>query len=150
MNKANSFRAALTAAVPSLAVDPDKLLVFIDQGALAVTGAASDGFEYRYTLNVIVTEFAGDADTVFLALVRWVKANQPDFFINEDRRKTGITFEVDHLTQSTCDISIKLTPISESVLVSTDAAGVDTITHVDEPRYEWQETGLYAGDTWTT
>lgn len=150
MNKPGLFRAALTAAVPSLADDPDKLLVFVDQGTVAATGAESVGFEYRYTLNVIVEDFAGDADVLFVALMRWVRRYQPEFLTNDDRRKNSISYEVDHLTQTTCDISIKLSPVSESVLVATDASGVDTITHVAEPVYEWDVSGLVAGNAWPT
>ncbi|HEV2641109.1 MAG TPA: phage tail protein [Candidatus Elarobacter sp.] len=149
MNKPNSFRKAITAAVPSLAVDPDKLLVFVDQGNIVGTGAASLSFEYRYKLNVIVTDFAGNADAIFVALMGWIRRNQSDLLTNDDKRRTGISFEVDHLTQDTCDVSIKV-DVTESVVVGTNEAGEQTITHVDEPAYEWDATGLVAGDAWTT
>jgi hypothetical protein len=136
MNKAISFRRALALAVPALQTDPDKLLVFVDAGNIVATAARSLSFEYRYTLNVIVTDFAGDADTVFVALMAWVQVNQPDLIANDDNRKSGIAFEVDHLTQTTCDLSIKL-KLTESVIVGTDENGARTITHVDEPVYEW-------------
>jgi hypothetical protein len=136
MNKAASFRQAIASAVPSLKDDPDKLLVFIDQGHIVATAAPSLSFEYRFVLNAILLDFAGDADTVFVALMAWVQRNQSDLVSNDDTRKNGITFEVDHLTQTTFDLSIKLT-LTESVVVDTDPAGVQTITHVDEPVNEW-------------
>jgi hypothetical protein len=136
MNKAATFRRAIADAVPALKTDPDKLLVFVDAGNVVATAAPSLSFEYRYTLNVIVTDFAGDADAVFVALIVWVQVNQPDLLANDDNRKSGIAFEVDHLTQSTCDLSIKL-KLTESVVVGKDGNGVQTIKHVDEPVYEW-------------
>lgn len=120
--------------MPELHDDPDKLLVFVDAGRVIATNAPSLSFEYRYTLNTIITDFAGDA--VFVALIAWVKRNQSDLFANADERVNTISFEVDHLTQTTCDLSIKLN-LSESVVVGTDAAGAQTIEHVDEPVPEW-------------
>jgi hypothetical protein len=136
MNKANSFRAALTAALPALATDPDKLLVFIDAGRVIATDAPSLSFEYRFTLNAILLDFNGDADRVFVALIAWVKANQPDLLANETTRKDGISFEAEHLTNDTCDLSLKI-QLSESVVVGVDADGAQTITHADEPVLEW-------------
>jgi hypothetical protein len=95
MNKSNSLRRALNAAVPSLVTDPDKLLVFIDTGNIIATGAASDSFDYAYTLNVMLLDFTGDADIVFAALIAWVRRNQSDLLTNDDLRKTGISFEAD-------------------------------------------------------
>jgi hypothetical protein len=143
MNKAASFRQAIASAVPSLNDDPDKLLVFVDQGRIVATAAPSLSFEYRFVLNVMLLDFAGDADTVFVALVAWVKRNQSDLLANDTERKDGITFEVEHLTNSTCDLSIKLA-LTESVLVSDDGQGGQTITHVDEPVPEWDLDTLFA------
>ena len=136
MNKAVSFRRAIADAVPELHDDPDKLLVFVDAGRAIATNAPSLSFEYRYTLNTSITDFAGDADAVFVALIVWVKRNQSDLFANADERVNAISFEVDHLTRTTCDLSIKLN-LSESVVVGTDAAGAQTIEHVTEPVPEW-------------
>ena len=128
--------------MPSLVSDPDKLLVFIDAGNIIATGAASGSFDYAYTLNVMLLDFAGDADIVFAALIAWIKRNQSDLLTNDDLRKTGISFEADALTQTTVDLSIKL-KLTESVVVGVDDAGAQTITHVDEPVPEWETTGLY-------
>lgn len=141
MNKAHSLRRALTAAVPSLATDPDKLLVFIDAGNIIATGALSTSFDYAYTLNVMLLDFAGDGDIVFAALLKWVRANQSDLLTNDELRKAGVSFEADQLTQTTVDLSIKL-KLTESVIVSTDDTGAQTITHVDEPVPEWDVRGL--------
>ena len=146
MNKANSLRAALTAAVPSLATDPDKLLVFIDAGNIIATGAASGSFDYAYTLNVMLLDFAGDADIVFAALVAWISRNESDLLTNDDLRKSGITFEADQLTQTTVDLSIKI-KLTESVVIGVDEQGAQTITHVDEPVPEWEVQGLFDPST---
>nr|WP_279614201.1 phage tail protein [Paraburkholderia sp. BCC1876] len=89
-----------------------------------------------------MTDFAGDADAVFVALIAWVKRNQFDLFANADERMNALSFEVDHLTQTTCDLSIKLN-LTESVVVGTDATGAQTINHVDEPVPEWMLDNLF-------
>ncbi|CAE6784775.1 hypothetical protein R69658_04243 [Paraburkholderia aspalathi] len=148
MNKAATFRRAIADAVPELHDDPDKLLVFVDAGNVIATAAPSLSFEYRYTLNAIVTDFAGDADAVFVALIAWVQRNQSDLLANPDERQNGIAFEVDHLTQTTCDLSIKL-KLTESVVVRANADGSNKITHVDEPVPEWNVHGL-VDPSWTS
>lgn len=97
MIKPASLRAAIVAAIPSLAADPDKLTVFIDTGSIAATGAKSLSFEYRYTCNVILLDFAGDSDDLFIAIVGWVRQYQNDLVDNPDERANGITYEVDIL-----------------------------------------------------
>ncbi|KAG0164981.1 hypothetical protein DFQ28_009317 [Apophysomyces sp. BC1034] len=143
MNKPASLRAALAAAIPSLAADPERLAVFIDHGAIAATGTRSLAFEYRYVVNVILLDFAGDADTVMIALVEWARANQPDLVTNVDEREHGITFEADILNHSTLDLSIKMR-LTESVAVLTAQDGQRTVTHVDDARKAWWAGALLA------
>ncbi|CBW73728.1 Tail completion protein R [Mycetohabitans rhizoxinica HKI 454] len=52
--------------------------VFIDQGTLVATGTRSPSFEYRYMLNVLILDYAGDADAIMVAIIEWVRAIQPD------------------------------------------------------------------------
>jgi len=141
MIKPASLRAAIAAALPDLEANPDKFLVFADAGAIAANGIPSLSFEYRYTLNLILTDFAGDPDLVMIALLAWVQHHQPDLVNNPDKRESAITFEVDQLTNDTFDLSIKL-PLAESVRVAIGAAGKPIATHLEEPVPEWQITGL--------
>ena len=64
MKKPESLRQHLLASVPSLARDPDRLLVFIDEGRMRCTAAPGLSFEYEYRLNLILTDYAGHADAV--------------------------------------------------------------------------------------
>jgi hypothetical protein len=131
MNKPASLRRALAAAIPSLEAEPDKLAVFLDAGSIVATGTRSLSFEYRYTAHALVMDFAGDADTVFVALVEWARTNQPDLVTNIDERERGITFEVDILNHATADLSIKMA-LTESVVVSSGPDGSRVIEHVDD------------------
>jgi hypothetical protein len=133
MIKPASLRAAIVRAIPSLAANPDKLTVFIDAGSIAATSARSLSFEYRYTCNVILLDFAGDSDELFVAIVEWARAYQVDLFLNPDERANGITYEVDILDNETADVSVKL-QLTESVVVRQADDGTRTIEHVDDSR----------------
>ncbi|MDR5776516.1 phage tail protein [Caballeronia sp. LZ002] len=136
MIKPGSLRAALAAAIPTLAENPDKLTLFIDQGSIAATGAKSSSFEYRYVLNVLVLDYAGQADDIFIAVIDWVRAHQPDLVTNWDQRESGIAYEIDILGNSTADVSIKL-QLTESVVVTVEN-GARTVTHVDDSQSDQQ------------
>ena len=82
MNKPESLRTHLLAAVPELRHSPDRLLVFIDKGKLLCTAAASLSWEYGYELQIILTDFAGHPDAVMLPLLAWVRTNQSELLVN--------------------------------------------------------------------
>jgi len=131
MMKATSLRETLTAAVPYLAAKPDALHVFVDEGRVVATGARSLGFEYQYTLTLIVTDYPHDADTIVVPVLAWLRTNQPDVFFNPDKRLDAFKFEAEILNHETVDISIKLL-LSERVTVKVDGKGYQ-VEHHPEP-----------------
>lgn len=58
-------------------------------------GTGSLSFEYRYKLNVIITDYIGDPDAIMVPLLAWITVHQHELLGNPDMRKTGIGFEVD-------------------------------------------------------
>lgn len=131
MLKPSSLRAALTAANPELAMDPDKLLVMIEFGSIQSTGVNSLSFEYVYTLNLIITDYAGNPDAVIVPLLAWIRDNQSELLFNSDKRKDGITFEADMLNNASVDLAIKV-KLTERVGVH-ESAGQLSVTHYPEP-----------------
>ncbi|MGW8339892.1 phage tail protein [Xanthomonas axonopodis pv. khayae] len=131
MIKPASLRAHLVAALPDLARDADRLLVFIDAGSLVSTFQPGLSFEYQYTLNLIVTDYAGHPDSVMLPLLEWVQVNQSELLSNHARRG-DIAFEADILANDAVDLSIKL-PLTERVVVTAKDGGGYDITHAPEP-----------------
>jgi len=128
MMKATSLREALTAAVPHLAAHPDALHVFVDEGNVVGTGARTLGFEYRYTLTLIVTDYPHSADTIVVPVLAWLRTNQPDTFTNPDKREDAFKFEAEILNHTTVDISIKL-KLTERVTVKVQDAGYQVEYH---------------------
>ncbi|WP_210451380.1 phage tail protein [Pantoea ananatis] len=131
MNKPQSLREALNSAVAYLQENPDRLHLFVDRGSLVATSAASVSWEYRYTLNVIITDFTGDQNLLMAAVMYWLRTNQPDALQNLTERDQLCTFEVDVLGNGACDISINL-KLTERV-IAEEVSGVTEVRAVPEP-----------------
>jgi len=132
MLKPGHLRHHLTEANPMLRRNPDRLHVFADRGRVVSTGASSLSFEYQYTLNIIVTEYAGHADAIIVPLLAWIRVHQPDLMLNDARRKDGFRFDVEFLNQQAVDLSIEI-DLTERVIVSRDDHGRLAAAHVGEP-----------------
>jgi hypothetical protein len=134
MNKPESLRAHLLAAVPELRHNPDRLLIVIDQGRLRATAAPGLSFEYSYTLNLIFTDYAGHPDAIAIPLLAWLLVNQSELLVNPKRGEDAIQFEVDPLANDKVDLAITL-PLTERVIVKKQADGTLQVTHAGEPQY---------------
>lgn len=131
MNKPQSLREALNKAVEYVRANPDRLHLFVDSGASVATSAASVSWEYRYTLNVVITDFTGDQNLLMAAVMYWLRINQPDALQNPAERDRLFTFEVDILGNGACDISINL-KLTERV-IAEEVNGVTEVRAVPEP-----------------
>ena len=134
MLKPESLRKHLATAIPELARNPDQLLVFIDNGSLASTAADGLSFEYRYTLNLILTDYAGHPDTVMVPLLIWIGIHQNELLANPGNR-SAIAFDADLLANDKVDLSIRL-PLTERVGVHPRDGGGYNIEHYPEPQPE--------------
>lgn len=133
MYKPLSLRRHLSESIPDLKQNPDKLLVFADEGRIVASGTNSLSFECCYQLTIIITDYAGDTDTLMVSLLTWVGAHQHDLLTNPERRHSGISFEVDFINHETADYSIKL-ELSERVIVKQTEQGTLNISHPAEPQ----------------
>ncbi len=134
MNKPESLRTHLLNCVPDLKRNPDRLLIFIDNGKIRCTAAASLSFEYGYQLQIILTDFAGHPDSIMLPLLSWVREHQSELLTNLDRSAEGIRFEADVIDQSKVDMSITLA-LTERVAVKKRDDGSFDVIHLPEPQY---------------
>lgn len=116
MRKLQSLRAALVAAIPSLAGNPEGLLVFVEQGSVQCGYGANDSHQVSYTASITVLDFAADIALVTTALVRWLKIEQPEALQNPQTAAELITFEAEILSHTTVDATFRV-KLSERVLV---------------------------------
>lgn len=133
MNKPESLRAHLLATVAELKHNPDRLLIFIDNGKIRCTAAATLSFEYSFDLQVILTDFAGHPDSIMLPLLGWISVHQSELLENLNKSADGIQFEADILDNSKVDLSLTL-PLTERVVVGKDDEGKTTVRHPGEPQ----------------
>ncbi|WP_243078905.1 phage tail protein [Pantoea sp. MQR6] len=131
MNKPQSLRKALNKAVAYLRDNPDRLHLFVDNGSLVATSAASISWEYRYTLNVVVTDFTGDQNLLMAPILFWLRDNQPDALQNAAEREQLFTFEVDILGNGVCDLSLNL-KLTERI-VAQEVDGAMQVSAAPEP-----------------
>lgn len=132
MYKPKSLRKALTDAVPDLARNPEMMRIFIDNGKLASTLAASLSFENQYTLNVVVTDFTGDIELLLVPIQAWLRIHQADIMTTDEGRKKGFTYFADINSNDSIDISISLM-LTERTIVREDGNKLHIET-VPEPQ----------------
>ena len=131
MRKPAEIRAALAAAIPYLAQNPEALHVVIESGTVLASAAGSDSFEYEYTATLLIEEFSGDEDQVFVTLVRYLRAHQVEWLLNPQRMTDALTFEADVLNAGSVDLLIRI-KLTERVIEGEDGA----LEHPEEPIFE--------------
>lgn len=138
MYKAQSLRKHLAAAVPELKRSPDKLAILVKNGKVIAGGKASLSFEYAVTVQIMVLDYAGQADAVIIPILVWLRTHQSEYFDNPALRAQSFRFEADINDSKTIDIAIEL-DLTERVVVSpkstaeNPAFGAYTVQHLGEP-----------------
>jgi len=129
MSKLKSLRAALTAALPEVRHEPDRLKLWIENGAVRARGTATHGFALQYPLSVLIEEAKTDIAIIALAITRWLRVNQPDLLApNVD----SFQFESDILDNETADIVFTIT-LTENISVAPNPDGSWAVTYLAEP-----------------
>ncbi|MGU9867171.1 phage tail protein [Kluyvera ascorbata] len=144
MYKPKSLRKALTDAVPDLARNPEMMRIFIDNGKLASTLAASLSFENQYTLNVVVTDFTGDIELLLVPVQAWLRIHQADIMTTDEGRKKGFTYFADINSNDSADISISLM-LTERTIVKEQGheLHVEQVPEPQPPEPVTRPTELY-------
>lgn len=132
MRKLDALRQFLNDTIPSIRDNPEDLHIFVDQGRIAATGTPSPSFEYRYRLNIILTDFALDPDLLMVPLLVWIAREQPQLL--DQQGNEPFKFEADILSNKKVDISIELELREVVQVVPRDEGGFDA-HHPQEPVY---------------
>jgi len=113
MKKLQSLRDHLTAKIPALAANPDKLLVFAEEGEVQDTPRTEHlSYQYAYTATLVLTDFSGVPNLLMAHIIAWLKLNQPD----RGERK-ALDFSAEILSNSEVDIEIRI-PLTEFIQVT--------------------------------
>lgn len=138
MLKPDSLRQALTDGLVDehgaklLERDPGKLAIFIDKGRLAGRFGGSIGYEWRYRLQAILTDFPAHlVDAVALIVMLWIADNQPELLLNHDAGNQAVTFDADIIDAETIDLALEL-ELNEAVDAKPrDGGGFDLVHRVE-------------------
>lgn len=122
MRQIESLRALLVRAVPALAADPSKLAIFVDRGRIGAR-LGNLSFEYRYSVNLVIEDYAGDQDAVIVPIIAWIAEHQPELLQRQDSEPFG--FESEWLAKDLHDLSITI-DLTERVAVRRVEGGVTT------------------------
>lgn len=137
MKKPQNLKDHLLSAVPELQRDPDRVLVFADEGTVRSTLANGLSFEYVYTLTLILTDYAGDLAAVSIPVLDWIRTNQSELMANLEKSKSAIKFEAEILSNDKVDLVIQI-PVTERIIIKKEQDKL-TITYPDEPQYHKAE-----------
>jgi len=127
VKKADDLKALLLRSVRALADNPENLTLFVDRGSIACR-AGSLSFEYRYTLNIVVQDFAGSVDALIVPILGWIADHQPELLQRADSQP--FSFESELLDGDLSDISIDIA-LTERVQITPGIGGVHA-RHLDE------------------
>ena len=142
MQKPADLRAAITAAYPEFARDPDRLNMWVEHGRVRSPMVPNRGFTAEYTLNITIVSMTGDPNVIFLAINDWLRANQPD--LASPAPNSGYEFEADIVDQQTIDLHVML-KLTEQIASMPNGTGF-ALQSVPEPDMSW----LTGNDALTT
>lgn len=137
MKKPNQLRKILEQSHADFVDNPDHLQLYVDGGQIIATGAPSFSFEYRYTLNVIATDYAGDIAALIVPMMAYLRTNQPEIFENPQMRENAFKFQMDYNNNDTADISFEI-KLTERVVSKKEGENVQ-IKYAKEPVLEEME-----------
>ncbi len=138
MIKPASLRAALITGNPHLKHAADSLHTFIDKGTVSATAAPGGGFSYGYTCTLVVTDYHGHPDSLFVPLFAWLAEHQPDLLLNQSSPQ--IEFDAEVLSHDTCDVEIRV-PLTERVVIRETETGL-VAEHLAAPGYDHTPAGV--------
>ncbi len=137
MKKPHLLKDFLLNAILELQHNPDRLLIFVDDGRVRNLLASGLSFEYEYTLTLVLTEYAGDLATISVPIFDWLRVHQSELLANVEKSKSGLPFEAEILNNGSVDLVLKL-PLTERVIVERQG-GTIHISYPQEPQYSTAE-----------
>lgn len=153
MKKPQSLRNFIAGSIPELQTDPQRLKMFVESGNIVARGGETLSFEYRFTVRLIMLDYAGSLDLFAIPILAWLNTYQPDLLQNKDKAAKGLRFDVEVLANDKVDLVIEV-DLSEAVIVKEDKddQGRQRLTAVHKgevysPRpYADGNYSLYLGD----
>jgi hypothetical protein len=129
MKKSDSLRAAIIAANQALARDPERLLIFAENGTSQSYSTGDPSFSLNYDLTIVIISFAGDPAEILMPIHNWLLINQPDLAVPDAE---AIRFQADILDNNLVDVQFTIS-LREQVRSVRRADGGFDMQYMDEP-----------------
>lgn len=130
MRKLSALRQYLIDAVPDLKRDPDRLLTFIEDGSVQFSRGSNLSHGYRFTAQLILTDYAGEIDAIMLPLLDWLSIYQPDL-----EPEQAVSFEAEILNNDAVDLALRVR-LDERVVAKRDCESGRITAEHRMPRFE--------------
>ncbi len=144
MLKPNTLRAALIEAVPVLHDNPAMLRLWVDKGRNTATLSSSLSFEKQFSLNIAVSGFNDDIDTLFVPVMAWLRDNQPDILTTEAGRNGSFSWSLVTNDDATQEVTIVLQLTERTKVTEVDGAlYAETLAEPLPPALVNRPTELY-------
>ncbi|MCC6478341.1 MAG: phage tail protein [Sphingomonadaceae bacterium] len=129
MIKPDSLRKAIERVLPGLAIEPDRLKVWIERGTVVSRMTPDFSFAWTYRLTILVEGMVEQPSIIAIAILDWLRVNQPALLTHG---KQAFDFDADIIDNSTWDLAIDL-DLEEQVKVVRMADDSFQMQHLAEP-----------------
>lgn len=117
--------------MPQIAADPSRLDMFVDKGRVAAR-LGNNSFELRYTQTIVVQDFAGAPEQLFVPILAWIGEFQPELLAKPDSEP--FRFDAEVLSADLVDVEIAI-DLTEIVRVTAGDGGW-TYVSLPEPKVD--------------
>ncbi|MDP2128189.1 MAG: phage tail protein [Pseudohongiella sp.] len=124
MEKLKALRKHLIERVPGLKKNPDRLLTFVEEGAVEFHRGANLSHEYTLPVRIVLTDYSGSLDLVMLPLLQWLSTFQPNIVPAE-----AVRLDAEILSNTAMDLSLQVTLTERVVAIVDCAAGKIQVDH---------------------
>lgn len=135
MKKPLSLRQALTDALDPkhfISKNQGALLMVATDATMQASGRPGAGFQYVYTLQISLLDFAGDPTEVTIPLMLWIERYQHELLSGPEAAAQGIRMTFEFLDDSKYDIHLDLKLTEAVSFVPRNDGGHDVVFR-DEP-----------------
>jgi len=136
MKKPASLRAAIEAMNPDLKDNPDKMIVIVRDGRIALRAGPAKGYQYAYRVEIDIIGFTGNSNHIILPVTLWLRENQPDLLLSPQTADKVINFSVDILDAGTSDLSLSV-DLTESISVEATEDGYKVNYRPEAPPFDY-------------
>lgn len=144
MQKPKTLRQEIEKHLPELKANPEKLVMNLTGGKVIANKTALS-HSTEYTLNIFISDWAGDLEILKTVIIHWAQTHQPDILgAGYTPNQQTFGFEADILAHGSYDVLIEL-PLTERTLAQVNEQNQIVISHPRNANADDLQTALGRG-----